>query len=880
MNVIQALQEKTSPMMQQWSRCKRDSHGAMLLFRMGDFYEAFHEDAISLARELSVTLTQRQSIPMAGVPACSLDSALEKLSMRGLRIAVAEQVEDPRQAKGLVDRQVVRIVTPGTFTPAHDAGKTHNWVVCLVMSPNLALAACDISTCDVGTCHLQNPEDLETHLQRLRPKEILVDQKTLENLPQLHELSDSLGAFIQILDTSLFDLSRSQHQLHKHFSIHSVDSLGLKDLPGSTRCLGALMSYLGDQLRLPLDALRSIQIFVHDNVMHIDRSSQKNLEITQPLFEGHAHNTLLHHLDKTQTPMGSRLLREWLTQPLKKVELIQARGDAIEEILSQPHILSELRTRLQSVRDLKRLSTKIICKSASPRDLASLRSSLGALPKIHNQLQTLHRGLWKDIEKTTIAIPGLYELLQTALCDEPALRVGEGPIIRSGYNERLDELRSLREQGHAWMNTYQTQLKESFGIKNLKVAYTPAFGYYIEVSKGQASLMPAQFTRRQTLVSSERFVSPELKEFEDKVLHAQERMQAIEYEVLEKLREAIEPHCPTIDNWANALAQCDCLLSLTEVARTHSYIRPIIDNSDELDIVGGRHPIVEEMIGHDKFISNDTKMGSSHGRMMIITGPNMAGKSTYIRQVALLVLMAQIGSFVPVKSMRLGIIDRIFTRVGASDDLARGQSTFMVEMSETSNILHHATDNSLVILDEVGRGTSTYDGIAIARSIAEYLLTEPHKRPKTLFATHYSELTDLSTQFPQARNYRVLVKEWRDEIIFMHQISEGAADRSYGIHVARLAGLPSSVIKRARLIQSQLETSKNKRSTKTSGQFDLFQHPPVFQPPEKIESSSQTELLQIKEKLEGLDINQTTPIQAFMFLQELLESWKKITTYP
>lgn len=860
--------EKVSPMMAQWHECKKNSHDALLLFRLGDFYEAFYEDAHKLSQELNLTLTQRQGIPMAGVPAVSLDVTLEKLSCRGLKIAVAEQVEDPKKAKGLVDRQIVRIVTPGTFCSSTDSGRSHTFIAAVCLLPHPALSVCDLTTSDLWTCEAPSWDQIEAELYRLKPKEVVCDNKTLTQCEPLKKACELLGAVLSVVDSSFFNHERSIERLLKHFRVHTLDSFGLKDLPGCVRCVGALFQYVSECLKLPLNAVQSLKLLAQESSMQIDRSSQKNLEITEPLYEGHRGNTLLACLDKTITPMGSRLLKQWLLRPLQNPHSIEKRLDAVEDALLQTAVLCQARSQLLQIRDLKRLSTKLLCKQTSPKDLAALRHSLRALPQLHQLLQHLKRGVWKDLHESTAPLPQPLEWLERALCEEPAVRVGEGRVIKDGYNKDLDELREFRSQSQNWLSHYQAQLKEELGIKTLKVGYTPAFGYYIEVSKGQASNMPAHFNRRQTLVGSERFITPELKAYEDKVLHAQERIDSLERDLLEHLCTQLSAFCSSFEACSQALSQADCLLCLAEKARLGGYIRPKIHDEDELRIDQGRHPIVEEMIGKQNFIANDTHLDHGAGRMMILTGPNMAGKSTYIRQVALLVLMAQIGSFVPAKSMSLGVIDRIFIRVGASDDLARGQSTFMVEMSETANILHNATSKSLVILDEVGRGTSTWDGIAIARAIAEYLLTEKGKMAKTLFATHYSELTDLAKHYPLARNYQVVVKEWREEIVFLHQIQEGSADRSYGIHVACLAGLPNKVIARAKAIQHSLEAKPQAaKPICARPQLDLFNQP-------YITAKKDPRIEKISLVIDSWQVNHMTPLQALVEINRLQTLWK------
>lgn len=878
------IAEKSSPMMEQWRRCKSQSPQALLLFRLGDFYEAFYQDAEELSQALSVTLTQRQSIPMAGIPSVSLETHLEKLAMMGKRIAIAEQVEDPKKTKGLVDRQIVRVVTPGTYSSNIEAVKSHTWIISLHLQSPMAMAVCDVSTGELWWSPLNDMNELECELFRIRPKEIVVDAKAAEESPLIENYRSQCPCMISPVPSNYYDHDRAWSLLTQHFGVHNLDGFGLKSASSALRCLGALWRYLNENLKLSLDSFNQLRQLDHQQYLEIDRSTQKNLEITEPLYEGQNNNTLLHHLDVTVTPMGSRLLKQWLMRPLKELAPIVSRQKAIEEALGHSLQTHQARSLLAHIKDIKRLSAKLASLQAGVRDLASLRDSLRVVPKLQDKLSCLKEGDWRSLTCLIRPLDACLSLLENQLCEEPAPVLGQGRVFKEGAHPDLDQLRQIRSDGQEWMTNYQQQLRETLGIKSLKVGYTPAFGYYIEVSKGQSAQMPTDFARRQTLVSSERYISQELKTFEDKVLHAQERIDAMEKHLFETLTSQLIPHCREFDDLAQAIAHADCLLALSEVARQGRYIKPTIDNSKRLEIRAGRHPIVEKMLGAGQFVANDTLLGSEptsgvdHGQLMLITGPNMAGKSTFIRQVALLCLMAQIGSFVPADSMHLGILDRIFTRVGASDDLARGQSTFMVEMSETANILRHASDRSLVILDEVGRGTSTFDGIAIAQAIAEYLLTEPGKQAKTLFATHYSELTHLASEYPQARNYQVAVKEWKDQVVFLHQIRAGIGGRSYGIHVAQLAGLPKSVVRRAQSLQKDMERHENPLKALKNLQLDLFSIKEEDQKPQIVEIIPD-EVQSFIQELSALNLNQMTPIQALTQLADLQAKSQKIKNF-
>lgn len=792
----------TTPMMQQWQACKQSAKEALLLFRMGDFYEAFYEDAEVLAEALDLTLTKRQGTPMAGVPWHTCESYIDRLVAKGYKVAIAEQTEDPKQAKGLVKREIVRFVTPGTVVNLPDTG--NNFIASIAQVGSVfGLAFLDLTTASFQVVEFEESKELQSELYRLRPSEIL----TMEAFQKKHE------GLLKELDCSLFSIGAPWQFEHKtayayltgHFGVHHLDGFGLKGMVAAINAAGALLAYIHDDLALPIHHIRDIKPISANDSMALDRVSQRNLELTDSLH-GSPKHTLVGVLDQTYTPMGKRLLREWIKRPLLDTRAINERLDAVQAYTQAPKELAELRQQLRGVRDLERLMTRAVAGYATPRDLLALGVSL------------------QNCDPIRKLPPGLLDLarkIQEALVEEPPVRITEGKIFRDGYNAELDELRGLTKGGKEWLARYQTKIKEETGIKNLKVSFNKIFGYYIEVSKGQADLMPGTFERRQTLVNSERFVSPILKEYENKVLSAEERIHTLEQALFQELREEAARFESTVYEAAREIARLDVLASLAIVAKRNDYCRPTVDTSDALHLEGGRHPVVETA-NKELFIPNDTRLDHQE-RLMLITGPNMAGKSTYIRQVALIVIMAQMGSFVPCTRARVGVVDKIFTRIGASDDLSRGQSTFMVEMSETANILNNVSSKSLVILDEIGRGTSTYDGVAIAWSVAEHLLKT---HAKTLFATHYWELTELEEAFDGAVNYHATVSEESEEIVFMHKIARGGTDRSYGIHVARLAGLPLSVIGRAHEILKRLEVRKEsvKRAKKEAHdrQLTLF----------------------------------------------------------
>lgn len=809
--------QKTKPMMAQWSACKKTAGDAVLLFRLGDFYEAFHEDALLISRELDLTLTKRHDIPMSGIPHHTSEAYIDKLVSKGYRVAVAEQIEDPRTTKGLVKREIVRIVTPGTLmTSSLLSDKANNFVAAIARVGALfGLAVLDLTTANFHVIELDKEQDLVNELYRLQPSEILVSPKFKEK--QQHLLGEVGKSYNFLLSTH--DDWRFEHQtacdfLTAHLRVKTLDGFGLRGMVAAINAAGALLNYLQESLCLSIGHITEIKVCLTAHYMAIDRATQRHLELTESLQDGSRRNTLLNLLDKTCTPMGARLMRHWVKQPLLDTVEIKKRQDAIQAFYSNTHLHDDIATHLEGVRDLERLMTKVCAGYALPRDLVALKNSLlpiAGLKMILQQLVPLSEIIACD-EGQLENLPEMIQLISHALVEEPPARLNEGKIFRDGYCQELDELREISRDSKAWLVRYQSELKETTGIKTLKVSFNKMFGYYIEVSRGQADKMPEKFQRRQTLVNAERYVTPELKEYESKVLNAEERTASIEAGLFAELRLEIAKFGERVQRTAQAISRLDSLQGLAATARQYDYTRPIVDNGLELKIGAGRHPIIEASENGERFIANDTFLDNDKQRLLLITGPNMAGKSTYIRQVALIAIMAQIGSFVPAASAHLGIIDKVFSRIGASDDLSRGQSTFMVEMTETANILNNATSRSLVILDEIGRGTSTYDGISIAWAVAEYLLTTDDKMAKTLFATHYCELTKLEEKVPGAVNYSVAVHESDDSIIFLRKIIRGGTDKSYGIHVGRLAGLPQTVIARAKEILVHLEENANRKS--------------------------------------------------------------------
>ncbi len=840
----------TTPMMAQWHACKAQAKDALLFFRLGDFYEAFHQDAVLISKELSLTLTQRQNIPMCGVPFHASDQYIDKLIARGHKVAVAEQTEDPKTVKGLVKREIVRIVTPGTIVHSQLLQeKKNNYIASVAaLGKMFAVAFLDLTTGEFRTLELEKEEDLIDVLYRLRPSEFIAPRKFKTARPSFFlDLSNAFSFLVSELDDWRFDLESSLKTLLSHFRIATLDSFGLSGLSAAIAASGSLLSYLKEDLSLGLEHVTSLQNDALSPFLLIDRSTLRNLELTESLSDNSQKNSLLELLDRTSTPMGARLLCQWLKAPLLSIPDIEGRQNAIAAFLTHSESTKRLRHLFEGVRDLERLIAKVTARYASPRDLWALGCSLANLPAIGQELSTF------SSPALQAHLPDVSEIAKkicSSLQENPPLRISDGELFREKINLELDQLRALSQGGMAWMAAYQNELRERAGIKTLKVGYTKAFGYYIEVSRSKGESVPDDFQRRQTLVNAERFVTEELKRFEHQILTADARAKALEAELFEGLRMETAGESSKICAIAKTLARIDALLSLAIVAKENRWCRPKLDESDALHIENGRHPIIERSIGFSGFIPNDTHLDASR-QLMLITGPNMAGKSTYIRQVALIAILAQMGSYVPANRARIGIIDKLFSRIGASDDLARGQSTFMVEMSETANILHNATSRSLVILDEIGRGTSTYDGISIAWSVAQYLLATEGKKAKTLFATHYWELTRLDQEYKTVLNVHVAVKEEVSGIVFLRKIVPGSTDRSYGIHVAKLAGLPYAVIRRAEEILKTLEKPRETHVRKK-----VAEELPLFTSP-------------IIDELRRIDPNSLTPLQALQLLADL-----------
>ena len=853
--------------MRQYNEIKRNYPDTIVFFRLGDFYEMFGQDAITASKVLQITLTSRDKgkadpLPMCGIPHFTYDNYVSKLVKAGHKVAVCEQVEDPKEAKGIVKRDVVKVVTPGTFLP--DNPKENNFILGFFQKENIfGIATADITTGEFFVYQTHN--NLEDEINRFQPKEILYPY-SLKNNAIVENLNDF---FLTGYDDWYFDYIEAYRKLIKHFKVTSLDGFGCEGMIVAISAAGALLNYLEDTQK---DALtfNKIKVLRRESKMLLDATTIKNLEITRNMRNFEVEESLLWIIDETHTPMGGRLIRTWLLNPLLNPDEIRLRQDAVDTLINDHDKFSKVRTGLKDISDIERLASRIGNGTANARDLQSLKNSLVTLPGMKELVSSFEDRTIKSLSGRINLLPDVRLLIEESINEDAPITIKEGGMIKAGFNSKIDELREISGSGKDFIAALQSSERERTGISSLKVGFNKVFGYYIEVTKANISQVPEEYIRKQTLVNAERFITPELKEYESKVLGAEERLKNLEYDVFIKIREEISKETEKLQETSAAIAELDALHSLAYIANKYSYERPVVDEGRVIQISEGRHPVIERLSAGDKFIPNDCLMDSGSSNISIITGPNMAGKSTYMRQVALIVLMAQIGSFVPAKDARVGIVDRIFTRIGASDIITKGQSTFMVEMIETANILNNATDRSLILLDEVGRGTSTFDGISIAWAVVEYIVKE--LKARTLFATHYHELTELSIVLDGIKNLNVAVKEWGDEIIFLRRIEEGGTDKSFGIQVARLAGLPGAAIERAKEILSNLEKSElnelgapklaytpNDDGTQTprAGQLDLFaaQADPV-----------------VKELL-GLDVMSMTPIEA---LNKLVEMKKKL----
>ena len=827
-----------TPMMAQYRQVRqRLPENTILFFRLGDFYEMFFEDAKTAAQILDIALTKRQGVPMCGVPHHSVDSYLAKLIRAGKKVAICDQVEDPAMAKGIVRREVTGIVTPGTVTQdtiLTSAQNNYLAGLCRVGSAG-GLAMLDVST---GSFWVEESPDvgrLAETLRRFGPREVVVPSAQAGDAVLKPALSGLSGTVITPCEEWVFQVEVARERLVRQFAVHSLEGFGCEQSPAAVSAAGALLHYVQEELRRDVRHVRGLRVNVPSDFMALDEATSVNLDLVPRRTEDRGPYTLLGVLDATRTPMGARLLREWILRPLADVGRITRRLDAVESLVRDRALLRDSREALGGIRDLERLIARLSAGTGNARDLRALGHSLQALPALRTPLAGHADALLRELGEGITLLPDVADLIDRAIAEEPPAPVKEGGIIRKGYHAELDSLRSAATDGRQWLAEFQAHEQARTGIKTLKVRHNKVFGYYIEISRGQLANVPPEYQRKQTIVNAERFVTPELKEYEQKIVGAQDKAVALEYELFVQVRDAVVVHTAAIQRTAASLAQADVLAALADRAAVMRYVRPRVHGGDLLWIKDGRHPVIEQLPESERFVPNDTRLDATDNQLVVLTGPNMAGKSTYIRQVGLIVIMAQMGSFVPAAEAEIAVADQVFTRVGASDDIARGRSTFMVEMQETANILNNATPRSLIILDEIGRGTSTFDGISIAWAVAEYLHNQPHAKAKTLFATHYHELTDLALTMPGVKNYNVLVSERNDQVVFLRKIIPGAADKSYGIQVARLAGMPSEVIDRAKEILGNLEEGElseagqpklarqNRRRTRPGdGQLSLF----------------------------------------------------------
>lgn len=869
----------TTPLMRQYLEIKADYQDSVLFFRLGDFYEMFMEDAVLASRVLGITLTSRNkgdenSVPLCGIPYHSSQGYIAKLIKAGHKVAICEQVEDPKEAKGIVKREVVKVVTPGLVTDMDTLDpKENNYLMAVIAGSDcFGVAHVDITTGEFRVTEVDGLIQVESELGSLRPREVLlIDSDSGRQLEK--QLSASLvDVMCNFVPDWVCEQDYAEEQLKTFFGVSGLQSFGCQDLADAQVAAAAILFYLQQTQKDELRHIRSLQTYHTQSYMVLDETTRRNLELTATLKDGKKHGSLLGVLDRTVTAMGGRMLRQWVHYPLLDQAAILHRQQAVAELVDESLARMDIIEALDGVYDLERLNSKIAMASANAKDLVALRASLEKLPRIDDLLASFTSPYLKELRAQIDMLPELVSLLDEAIVEDPPFVLRDGGIIKDGYDADLDELRVISREGKGWIAALEQQERERTGIPSLKVKFNKVFGYFIEVTHRNLDRVPEDYQRKQTLTNAERFITPGLKEYESKVLNADERMVELEYSLFQKVRLKAAAEGPRVQRSADALAALDALLSLADLAHERNYCRPQIDDSGVLKIEAGRHPVVERMPLKEAFVPNDVELDTESNQLLIITGPNMAGKSTFMRQVALISLMAQIGCFVPAEKAHMGVVDRIFTRVGASDNLAKGESTFMVEMNETANILRHATSKSLIVLDEIGRGTSTFDGVSIAWAVAEYLHDNNELAAKTLFATHYHELTDLALTRKRIKNYNVAVKEWNDQIIFLRKIVAGGASRSYGIQVGRLAGLPDAVIARSKEILKNLEEgeyinsgvprlgeSKHKASKPPEPQLSLFNMDPATE---------------VKLRLEQLDTSVMTPLEALNTLDEL----KKLLT--
>ena len=882
-----------TPMMQQYCKTKEEYKDCILFYRLGDFYEMFFDDAITASRELEITLTGKdcgmeERAPMCGIPYHAYENYMNRLVEKGYKVAICEQVEDPKTAKGIVKREVIQIVTPGTNMSANSLNETkNNYLMSIYRGEHYGISFADITTGDFFTTEVDRFSKVMDEIAKFAPVEILINEIITEEedgeyMARLDQLHDKEHTMISVMEDWYYETEMDERLIKEQFHVMNLEGLGLKDLSDAACSVGCLIYYLKDTQKGCVDHINHISTYHVEDYVVLDSASRRNLELCETMRDKNKRGSLLWVLDKTKTAMGARTLRAMVEQPCIRKDRIEERLDAVEAFNDSMITRDELREYLSAVYDLERLMTRITLKSANPRDLIAFKNSIGILPHVKSILREFPTGLLAQYESELDELEDLYAAIDAAIIEEPPILIKEGGMIKDGYNTTVDELKHAKSDGKQWLLDLEAKERETTGIKNLKIKFNKVFGYYFDVTNSFKDQVPDYFIRKQTLANSERYSTDELEDIAGKILGAEDRLYGLEYDLYCELRDRLGLEVKRVQKTAKIIADLDAIASLAYVAEKNHFVRPSMNEEGRINIIEGRHPVVEKVLDNDSFITNDTYLDNDLNRVSIITGPNMAGKSTYMRQVALIVLMAQIGSFVPAKSADIGIVDRIFTRVGASDDLASGQSTFMVEMSEVANILRNATANSLLILDEIGRGTSTFDGLSIAWAVVEYISSKDLLGAKTLFATHYHELTELEGKLEGVNNYCISVKEVGDDIVFLRKIIKGGADKSYGIQVAKLAGVPDVVLARAKEIAAELSEhditvtaaadimpkiledvhSKGKskgRSKDTAGQLSLFGN---------AEESS------VVADIKALDLSNMTPMKALLYLNDLQERLK------
>lgn len=874
-----------TPMMQKYMETKAEYPDCILFYRLGDFYEMFFEDAKTASKELELTLTGKscgleERAPMCGVPYHAVDGYLNRLVSKGYKVAICEQVEDPKLAKGLVKREVTRIVSPGTNLDVQAMDDTrNNYLLCVAyFQGRIGISVADVTTGDYYLTEVEDLRKLQDEINKYAPSEIICNEQFLVSGYPVADLKERLHVAVYPLSAHYFDDDICRRCLMKHFQVNTLAGLGVEEFPSGLIAAGVLLQYLYETQKTSLSHFTHLYPYLTSKYMLLDAATRRNLELTETLREKQKRGSLLGVLDRTKTAMGGRLLRKYIEQPLIDKEKIEARLDAVESLCSHCVERDELREYLNAIYDLERLLGKVSYKTANPRDLIAFRNSLAMLPGIKLVIKDLDASLILQLYEQLDPLEDIYHLIDDSIDEEPPIQTREGGIIKDGFNEHIDSLRHAKTDGKKWLAELEEEDRNRTGIKNLKIKYNKVFGYYFEVTNSYKDLVPEDYIRKQTLANAERYTTPRLKELEDTILNAEDKLYAMEYDLFCEIRDAIAGEIERIQQTAHAIARLDVYASLSYVAERNQYIRPVLNEKGVIDIKGGRHPVVEKMIQNDMFIANDTYLDNHKHCIAVITGPNMAGKSTYMRQTALIVLMAQIGSYVPAKKANIGVVDRIFTRVGASDDLASGQSTFMVEMNEVANILRNATPDSLLVLDEIGRGTSTFDGLSIAWAVIEHISNRKLLGAKTLFATHYHELTELEGKMDNVNNYCIAVKEKGDDIVFLRKIVKGGADKSYGIQVAKLAGVPDMVIDRAKEIVAQLsdnDITEKIQNIEVNGRNE--KRKPVKYDEVDLEQISIFDTVKdedVLKELQEVDITTLTPVDALNTLYRLQNKLK------